>query len=599
MSTAYLACLIVFAYRYMRPMLFRTWFFSSDEYVFAAEVMRFSNLDFHQQFFDNPGTPFMMLDSLIWAIVYAATWAMGFISAETRIGLFTYHNMPLLFAVMRATTLAFFLLSPILLFWLCAKLTNKATAAIASLLLVMSPIYTSYSSFVRTESLAMVLVLAALLWLNRGIERGSDDFERPPGIRDYATVAGILAGVAAGARLHSMTAVLPVLAITLWLNKPIRQPAYPAWILRWSRYALPALWVAAVLLLIFMRVTAAAFPAAVRLFSGAALGLIGGSVFAFLLYRHPRTKPLVVRILSPDHVKLLVGFGAGLVLGNPTVFWQRAHFFQSLQMYSGYLDRDRLHWPFVQNLKWYVGHYLDIIAPDRLTWVLLCLGCITILAARDRKLLPYLLGAGLFFFSKPLTVVAAPHHVILWLPFFFVVCAYPVGKLCELLSDRLPYGNAWATAALACVLFFSFTHLTAGPSTASANALVSEARLHNIERATGWIKTHAEPKATVAISYFCFNPDTFYAWLAQLRVPLPPEAFDGREYLIWWGHASVLRGKTGYACATRSDVISMKTNLDFASPGEGTDPYTDLRFTPAVSFGSGADEVDLFRFDYR
>jgi hypothetical protein len=231
--------------------------------------------------------------------------------------------------------------------------------------------------------------------------------------------------------------------------------------------------------------------------------------------------------------------------------------------------------------------------------VLLFVGCVAILVARDRKMLPYLLGAGLFFFSKPLNVVAATHHVILWLPFFFMVCAYPVGKFCQFLSGRLPYGNAWAAIVLACVLLFSVTHLAAGPIVTPAKAMVSEARMRNIELATGWIKTHAEPKTTVAISYYCFNPDIFYAWLTKLQVPLPPETFDGREYLIWWGHSSVLRGKTGYACATKIDVPYIKTRLDLASPGEGTDPYTNLHFTPAASFGSGADEVDLFRFDYR
>jgi hypothetical protein len=352
------------------------------------------------------------------------------------------------------------------------------------------------------------------------------------------------------------------------------------------------------ILAVMLMSKATSYPAAVRLFSGVALGWIAGSASALLLYRLPRTKPLVVRIISPGHVKLFIGFSAGFLLGNPTILRQYEYFFQSVQMYSGYVDRDRLAWPFLKNLTWYIGHYVEILAPDRLTLALLCLGCITILAARDRKMFPYLLGAGLFFFSKPLTVVAAPHHVILWLPYFFMICAYPAGKLCQLLSDRLPYGNAWATAALACVLFFSVTHLTAGPSAASANATASEARMRNIEQATGWIKTHAEPKATVAISYYCFNPDTFYAWAAQLQVPLPPEAFDGRDYVIWWGHARALRGKSGYACATRADVPSMKARLDLSEPGEGTDPYTDPRFTPVVSFGSGADEVDLFRFNY-
>jgi len=288
------------------------------------------------------------------------------------------------------------------------------------------------------------------------------------------------------------------------------------------------------------------------------------------------------------------------------------------------LERDRIAWPLLKNVTWYIGHYLDILAPARLTLaqifepsnprvapnlnyltpdrfplILLCLGCVAILAARDRKMLPYLIGAGLFFFSKPLNTIAAPHHLILWLPFFFMVCAYPVGKLCQLLSDRLPHGRVWAAVALVGMLSFSVTQLPAGPRLVPAQAQTNEARLHNIEKATGWIKTNAEPKATVAIAFYCFNPDVFYAWLTYLRVPLPPEAFDGRDYLIWWGQGSALRGKTGYACVTRSDVRFIKTRIDLASPGEGTDPYTDSRFKPAGSFGSGPDEVDLFRFDYR
>src|SRR5260221_110934 len=126
LSTAYLACLILVAFSLMRPLLFRSWFFMSDEYVYAAELIRFSNLD----------------------------------------------------------------------------------------------------------------------------------FQTAPGIRDYATIAGLLAGVAAGARLHSMTAALPVLAITLWVSKPVRKPEYPTWILRWSRFALPLLWVCSVLLVVYIRMAA-------------------------------------------------------------------------------------------------------------------------------------------------------------------------------------------------------------------------------------------------------------------------------------------------------------------------------------------------------
>ncbi len=116
----FLASLIGCAFFYMRPMLFRTWFFYADEYVIAAEVIRFSQLNFRQHFFDIPGTPFILINALIWRLLHGG------------------NQMPLLFAVIRGTTLAFFLLSPVLLFLLCARLTSKVTAAVATLLLMLS-----------------------------------------------------------------------------------------------------------------------------------------------------------------------------------------------------------------------------------------------------------------------------------------------------------------------------------------------------------------------------------------------------------------------------------------------------------------------------
>jgi hypothetical protein len=84
-----------------------------------------------------------------------------------------------------------------------------------------------------------------------------------------------------------------------------------------------------------------------------------------------------------------------------------------------------------------------------------------------------------------------------------------------------------------------------------------------------------------------------------VRVPVPAGAVDGRDYVIWWGHASALRGRDGYACVTPSDLDSIKDRLDIKEPGEGTNPYSDARFHRLASFGSGANEVDLFHFDYK
>src|SRR5207344_917283 len=114
---------------------------------------------------------------------------------------------------------------------------------------------------------------------------------------------------------------------------------------------------------------------------------------------------------------------------------------------------------------------------------------------------------------------------------------------------------------LAGVLVLAVTQFAPGPVVTPAKAMISEVRTRNIEHATEWIKTHVEPKGTVAISYYCFNPDVFYAWATFLHVPVPPQAFDGRNYRIWWGHGSVLKGIAGYACATRQDVPHIKTRI--------------------------------------
>lgn len=540
----------------------------------------------------------MLLDSLLWALFYGVERVLG-LAPSTTLAAFTFQHMAGLFWLMRATTLVCFLLSAVLLYVLAAKLLNSAAAAIASLLLVMSPVYTSYSSFARTESLAMVLILLAAIWLLRGLERATRDTDHPPALRDHVIIAGVLLGVAAGARLHSITAGLPPLLLLLWLEKRPAKADYPAWVLKWCKWTLPLAGAAALLLCWLAKTRLAVLPAAQSFIMTLALGGISALGAALLLYRARATRALVVRVLSPDVIKLLLGCCAGGVLGNPTVLWQYKYFLQSVEMYSRYRDWDRMQWPFLKNAAWYLQRHVQAIAPDTITLVFFCAGAIWILIARDRKVIPFLIGAVLFFFSKPLTLVASPHHVILWLPFVFIVCAYPLAKLVDRIPRHTIFGEASAIAILAAVVLGCVMSLTSGPQLARAAVFATEGRLQNIGRATAWIKQNAQPQSPVAISYFCFNPDTFYTWLGTLEVPVPPSVFDGREYLIWWGHRSALRGKTGYACATPSDVISIKTKLDLQFPGEGTDPYADPGFERVATFGSGPDEVDLFHFDLR
>ena len=99
--------LLTFAFAHLYTTLFRSWFLSSDEYVFAAEVIRFLDLDFRQRFFDIPGTPFMLFNALLWAGLYGVMWLGGFVAAGTGLDDFTFQHLPWLFVQMRAATVRF------------------------------------------------------------------------------------------------------------------------------------------------------------------------------------------------------------------------------------------------------------------------------------------------------------------------------------------------------------------------------------------------------------------------------------------------------------------------------------------------------------
>ncbi|MCU1238596.1 MAG: hypothetical protein JWP63_6563 [Candidatus Solibacter sp.] len=595
---AFLTYWICYAYVYLSATVHRAWFSSSDEYVLAAEVIRFSNLDFRQHFFDNPGSSFILLDAFLWRAFYGLQTMLG-LSKDTGIGPFTFQHIVTLFAMMRTTTIVFLLLSVVLLFLLAKKLMNASAAAVAALLLTMSPLYAATSSLARTESMAMACMLGAMLLVIRANERVQDREMAAPRPHDSWMIAGILVGIAAAARLHSLSAAAPVLVMMIWAGRRFTETAYPRWVRASAWVILPAGWAVAGVLIERARTELGAMPGARGFVISGAVAWLAVSGGAVLLNWWPRTRTLIVRAISPGVIKLMVGIAIGEMAGNPMLIRQSRYFLDSVQMYSQYRDLDRAKWPFLVDVKWYFLHYMEVVANDKLTLLLLIAGTLAILAWRDRKMMPFLAAAWLFFVSKPLTLVASAHHIILWLPFFFLVCAYPVGKLLDWASVGVRYGKVLAPALLAIVLFGSFQLLSPGPRVAKVNVGGAEERMHSIELATAWIRQNAEPRATVAISYYCFNPDTFYVWLRSLEVPVPDEVFDGREHIIWWGNRSALRGKTGYACATRDDVPNMKTRLDLSSPGEGTDPYTAPGFQMVKAFRTGQAEVDVFRFDNR
>jgi hypothetical protein len=471
---------------------------------------------------------------------------------------------------------------------------------------MMSPTYMSYSSFVRVESMAMCLMLGSVLALLHALRNA-----RRTAAWDlrWMLLSGGLAGLAAACRFHSITASLPVLLLLLFLSDR-KPPAYSRKIvLAWN--------------LILMGGFLASAGGAIGIRTGylqtTRLGrdLLGGWPLAFeklypvsiaaaivlggacLLRWMALRKPRLDRYTHPRILALIAGCCVGCLVGTPTILWQYKFFLQSISSYSSsYFDLNRTSWPLLKNVAWFVKFYGSLIAPDKLSLLLMIVGAAIILIRRDKLVIPFLVGGLLFFVSKPINLIAAAHHFILWLPFYGIVAGYGPAVAYDAIRRRLPHGQAIAGIALVVLLAVLALIMHAGPISARANMRGTEQRMQRIATATDWIHKNTAPDAVVAVSYYCFNPDIFYTWLRSLEVPEPDFVFDGRRYLIWWGQRSALQGMKGYAVAMPQDLEAIKHRNDQISPGQGTDPYKDTGFERIQSFGLNPSEVDVFRFDF-
>lgn len=615
LCVAFLAALLVYAGVLMYPQIYRAWYFSSDEYVLVGEVIRFLQLDFRQRFFDMPGTPLISLTAALWTLRYFWDWAWSSPAAGVGIADFTFSRLPELFYLMRSLTVGFYLLSIALIYLVARRITNAAGACVAAMLLALSPIYCSYSSFVRVESIAMCSVLAAILLLLRLLDKSYEPEAlsslRGATARSLAfrlSAVGYLTGLGAGARLHSMTASLPMLALLFWFGT--RRPAESRWP-GWFRQTLLATSVTASILVLCLvvlpRVVPRAqqaietlgFAAAYQFFTRGLLAAALVTALLLIARKGRRTGIAATWLVRPEMAFVAAGFAVGFIVAVPTVLWQGLYFLRSLQFYlTSYGDPERAALPLVSNVRTYIGFYAGNIATGWVSGALIVLGAVWAIWAHERRVLAFLIGGGLFFVSKPLDLRMADHHVILWLPFWYVVAGYAPARVWEALAGAGWTAFARQRIALATILLLVALSVKHGPRLALDNMRWTEERTARVGDATEWLKRYASRDATLAFAYFCFNEDVFYEWLHQLAVPMPGWVLGERNVIIWWGHKSTLAGKKGFVCATHSDIVDSK-RLEQQTPGEGTDPWSEPQFRHAAQFGAGGSQVDVFEFDLR
>jgi len=145
-SLIYLALVLAFALPHLLVGLSRGWFYTADEFMIAGESIRFVDLDPRQHFFDLPGTPFMILTAVLWAVLRPIAqwlapdpWYGGIDPSATGIIDFTYRHLDWLFTLLRFETIFFWACSLVLLYLVSRKLLNYAGACVACLVLRNEP----------------------------------------------------------------------------------------------------------------------------------------------------------------------------------------------------------------------------------------------------------------------------------------------------------------------------------------------------------------------------------------------------------------------------------------------------------------------------
>lgn len=590
--------------------LFIPWWFNTDEVAIYYEVIRQLRLDPTQTFFDIPGTPFMTLTSLLivpwWVIerLVGTSHAVG--PAD-----FAFENVQAVYTLMRGITLGGYVLA----MGLAYAVFRRASGAITGVVVVIEagtlPIHVQYSHFVRTESLGLVLCLAAVLLLLH-----------PRFRRDWRAylVAGVLAGAAMGARFHFAAVGLPVLLALYWLNNRTEvDTADP-------RLPHVGLWRAATVLVgIFLLGALAAMlfklsvlrpggltqilllttPAGPDQYPGAKqvvlelwyfIGATSVGVTALLAFAPARRwlRPC----LNPFSLALLLGFAGGFLLAHPTFLWRGEHQLRSIQFYSDWTD------PNLEALgplaSWWnvTRYYFTTALPERWLQYAFLAGAGLILWRRQPVPLAFLIGAAICFVVHPVTMKLWPHHIIPWLPLLSFVAAYPLGSAIEAVTGCLRR-PAVATLILVVVAVALIAAIRPRLAKADEYVEISRARTEQIAEANVWLAAHVPTEAFLAISYFSLNGDGFFKWIESAGVGVPDHVKRHRDVNIWWLERSTLDGHAGYVCVSRADIVFFRGDADRKNPGSTYDPFEDPGFKELATFGGGFYELKVFQFDFR
>jgi len=591
------------------PALFIPWWFNTDEVVFYYEVIRQLRLDPGQTFFDIPGTPFVTLTSILTSLGWVCARLIGW-TETTGPSDFAFEQIQGVFSLMRFITLGGYLIAVALTYDLMRRSAGYLVAGIASLLMATLPIHLHYSHFVRTESLGLVLTLAAIWIITHG--------RRPQAVGTYLT-AGLLMGVAVGARFHFALVGPPIVAALYWMrDRPRAQESTSAPHPGLTRIAMGmgAMFAAGALIALLYRSDQLgaswlthrmllSTPAGPEQYAGAKatvaklwllLGTFSGATLT--LYVVARTRRWLEPFIHPRVLGLLVGVAAGFLFSHPTFLWQGEHQLRSIQFYSDWVD------PNLESMtawgSWWnvTSYYFTAALPERWWQGLFLIGTGAILWRRDPVWRAFLVGAAVCFVAHPTTMKLWPHHIIPWLPFLCFVAAAPAQIALELINRRT--NLAWVKAgAGAVIITLSTMGLLGRLPQADSYLQTSRARTDQIGEMNAWLEKEVPGDAYLVVSYFSLGAGGFMQWIQNSGVSVPDWARVHRDVHIWWLERSALEGRHGYLCVSRADIAFFRDDFERRNPGSTFNPFEDPGFTSLATFGGGFYELQVFRFDFR
>jgi Dolichyl-phosphate-mannose-protein mannosyltransferase len=605
-----LGAVLLWITRAIWPALFIPWWFNTDELVFYYEVIRQLRLDPSQTFFDIPGTPFMTLTSLLTALWWSGECLVGLTTAATPSD-FAFEHAQGVFTLMRSLTLGMYVVVVCLAYDLFRRSAGTLSGLLAAFLLATLPVHVHYGHFVRTESLGLLLCLSAI-WLVL--------YSRRCGRPGAYGIAGLLAGVAMGARYHFALVGLPVLLAILFLHdrnnlNRVREVRNQR-LLNSVALALAFLFIAGGIITVLFEAKLipagplthtmllstpaeeAAYAGAKQTIAKLWLLLASGLLVVLLLHSFPRARTWTRPIVNPFTLLLLLGFATGFLFSHPNFLWRGADQLRSIQFYSDWTD------PALEALGplrrwWNVStYYFTTALPER--WLQASfLGGVLLSAWRRHPIhLAYLAVAALCFVAHPLTMKVWPHHVIPWLPFLCFVAALPASWLGSLIPWRMRRPAIAAVLVLA-VSASAVWGVSRRFDRANEYLKVSRARTEQISQMSYWLAEHVPADAYLLVSYFSLNDDGFFTWMENAGVPVPDFVKKRRNVRIWWLDRSSVDGHSGFVCVSRADIFFFRDDTERRTPSSTYNPFEDRRFKQVATFGGGFYELQVFKFDFR